>query len=377
MTMKYFLIAGEASGDLHASNLMKALKDVDPGAEFRFMGGELMSEVGGERILHYRETAYMLADVFLHLRKIRRNMRRVRREVLAWKPDVLVPVDYPGFNLPLARFVARRGIRVFYYISPKVWVWNRGRIRLIRKYVDQLFSILPFEKEFFRGHRIDVEYFGNPLVDQVEAFHRDFEGEKAWRMRNELDERPIVALLAGSRIREIEGTLPAMLEVAGRYPDHQFVIAGAPSMNREDYAPLLLGSGVKLIFGQTYALLECARAGLVTSGTATLEAGLFGLPQVVLYRASPFWYRFGTLVINLGFISLVNLILGRESVRELIRKDLAGAAGDELKRLLGDDTYRSRMTGDYHELRGSLGDEGVSQRIAHRMLELIQAAQGK
>lgn len=371
--MKYFIIAGEASGDLHAANLMKGLIKADPDAEFRFMGGDLMEEVAEGRMLHYRETAYMMLDVLFHLRKIFRNLSQIKREILDWQPDVLIPVDYPGFNMRISRFAAKNGIRVFYFISPKVWAWKQRRVYAMKKYVDRIFSILPFEEQFFRGFDMDVEYFGNPLVDQVDAFRKAFPGEKAWRKQHGLDDRPLVALLAGSRIREIETTLPAMLELAAEHPSYCFVVAGAPSMDISVYSNILEGSDMKVLFDETYALMHCARAAMINSGTASLEASLFELPQVVLYRTSRLAYVIGKRLIKVNFISLVNLIYGSKVVEEVIQLNLAEQARPELKRILEDEVVRREMKKRYREVIDSLGYPGVSERVGSRMLDLIKA----
>jgi lipid-A-disaccharide synthase len=370
--MKYFLIVGEASGDLHASNLMKGLLEADPQAEFCYMGGDLMKEVSAGMVMHYRETSYMFLDVLFHLRKIFRNMRLIKNKILDWKPDVLIPVDYPGFNLRISRFASEHGIRVFYYISPKVWAWKQGRVKTMKKYVNRLFAILPFEVEFFRRFNMEVEYFGNPLVDQVALFEKEFAGEGKWRQKHGLDQKPLVALLCGSRIKEIETTLPAMLTLAGEHPDYQFVVAGAPSIDPAIYKDYLKGRNVKIVFNETYALLACAEAGLVTSGTATLEAALFELPQVVLYRTSRLAYVIAKRLIKIKFISLVNLIYGKKLVEEVVQKDLTGRARKELNLILEDDLYRDAMKEGYRELKAGLGKKGVSQRIGGRMIELLK-----
>ena len=271
---------------MHASRLMKELQEADPGADFRYMGGDLMKAESEGMVMHYRETSYMMADVFLHLGKIFRNMRIIKRTILQWQPDVLIPVDYPGFNLRMSRFAYTHGIKVFYYISPKVWAWNQKRVKKLNLFTHRLFAILPFEVEFFRRFGMEVEYFGNPLVDQVSSFRKHFEGEGAWKKRNGLDKKPLVALLSGSRVKEIETTLPTMIRLAEEQSGYQFVVAGAPSIDPEIYAGYLKGTDIKIVFGETYALLESATAGLINSGTATLEAALFELPQVVLYKTS-------------------------------------------------------------------------------------------
>jgi lipid-A-disaccharide synthase len=369
--MKYFLIAGEASGDLHASRLMKELQEADPEADFQYMGGDLMKEVSDGMVMHYRETSYMLADVFLHLGKILRNMRLLKRTILHWEPDVVIPVDYPGFNLRMSRFAFSRGLRVFYYISPKVWAWNQKRVKKLKLYTHRLFVILPFEVEFFRRKGMEVEYFGNPLVDQVDSFRKHFEGTAAWKTRRGLDRKPLVALLAGSRVGEIERTLPTMIQLAGEHPGYQFVVAGAPSIDPDIYTGYLKDSDIRVVFGETYALLESAVAGVINSGTATLEAALFELPQVVIYKTGKMAYAIAKRLIKVKFISLVNLILGHRLVEEIIQRQMLEGAGKELARILEDEPYRKGMVQGYRQLAMGLGEPGVAQRISRRMVELL------
>ncbi|MEN8203845.1 MAG: lipid-A-disaccharide synthase [Bacteroidota bacterium] len=370
--MKYFLIAGEASGDLHASNLMKELKKQDPDAEFRFMGGDLMNEVSDGLVMHYRETSYMLLDVFFHLGKIFRNMRKIKTHLRNWEPDLFIPVDYAGFNLRIARYARGLHIRVFYYISPKVWAWQEHRVKKLKKYSERVFSILPFEVEYFKRFHMKAEYFGNPLVDEVSRFRRGFEGADAWKKIHKLGPKPLVALLAGSRKKEIESTLPSMVKVASEHPGYTFVVAGAPSIEPALYGQFLDGSDVKIVYGETYSLLEASFAGLITSGTATLEAALFDLPQAVLYRTGTWAYHIVKPLIKINFISLVNLIHGKQLVLEIIQKDLYGRSQKELSRILEDADYREGMKEGYKALRSELGEEGVSERIAKHMVELLK-----
>ena len=370
--MKYFLIAGEASGDLHASNLMKELKKQDPEAEFRFMGGDLMQEVSDGLVMHYRETSYMLLDVFFHLGKIFRNMRKIKVQLSEWKPDLFIPVDYAGFNLRIARFARSHHIRVFYYISPKVWAWQEHRVKKLRKFSERVFSILPFEVAYFKQLKVPVEYFGNPLVDEVGRFKREFDGAASWKETHKLGEKPLVALLAGSRKKEIESILPPMVQVAAEHPDYTFVVAGAPSIEPELYRQYLNDSEVKIVYGETYALLEASFAGLITSGTATLEAALFNLPQAVLYKTSTWAYHLVKPLIKINFISLVNLISGKQLVLEIIQKDLYERSRTELSRILEDEAYRAGIIKGYKALRSELGEEGVSARIAGKMVELLK-----
>ena len=370
--MKYFLIAGEDSGDLHASNLMKQLKKQDPEAEFRFMGGDLMQEVADGFVMHYRETSYMLTDIFLHLRKILRNIRKMKTLLQDFNPDLFIPVDYAGFNFRIARFARSRNIKVFWYISPKVWAWQEWRVKKIRKYANQLFSILPFEVDYFKRFGINAEYFGNPLVDEIARFRSKFEGSEGWKKKHALDQKPLIALLAGSRKREIETTLPAMVRLSVEHPEYQFVVAGAPSIETSMYDEYLKGTPVKIVYGETYPLLESSFAGLITSGTATLEAGLFKLPQAVLYATSALGYRIVKPLIKVNFISLVNLIYGKQLVLEIIQKDLYGRSAMELSKILKDKEYREGMFKGYDEIGASLGTPGVSERIGKRMLELLK-----
>jgi len=370
--MKYFLIAGEASGDLHASNLMKGLMEADPDASFRFMGGDLMNGVYNGMILHYRETSYMMLDVLFHLRKIFRNFRKVKKEIREWQPDVIIPVDYPGFNIRLARYATSLGIKVFYYISPKVWAWKQRRVKKLKKYTSYLFSILPFEKAFFRQFGMEVEYFGNPLVDGAHEFKRNFEGVDSWKKRHGVDKKPVVALLSGSRKKEIEAMLPVMVEVARHHPGYHFMVAGAPSIDPSLYDSYLRGSGVGIDYHETYALLESSVAGLITSGTATLEAALLNVPQAVLYKTGSVAYSLAKRLIKINFISLVNLIYGKQLVLEIIQYELFNRANDELSRILGNDEYRTNILKGYSTLQSSLGEYGVSGRISRRMVELLK-----
>jgi lipid-A-disaccharide synthase len=376
--MKYFLVAGEASGDLHASNLMIALKAQDAAAEFCFFGGDLMQSVGGTLISHYREMAYMgVLPVLIHARTILRNLERCRETVRTYRPDAVILVDYPGFNLKVAKFVGTAlHIPVYYYISPKIWAWKRYRIRSFRRYVDRMFCILPFEKAFYRSLDYAVDYVGNPSVDSVAAYRKMRQGGKDDFLKdNGLDERPVLAILAGSRRQEIKDNLPAMLDVALSFTDCQCVIAGAPGLERSDYAKHVGGRAAHVVFGQTYALLEHSHTALVTSGTATLEAALFRTPQAVCYyfpggRLVNFIYR---RFFHVPYISLVNLIGGREIVQELFgarfsRRQIHA----ELKRLLSDPAYRRQMLAGYDEIIHLLGQPGASQRTARLIIEALR-----
>ena len=368
--MKYFLIAGEASGDLHASNLMAALKNEDAQAEFRFFGGDLMQAVGGTLLKHYREMAFMgIIPVVLHLRTILRNMKTCEKEIEHFNPDVVILVDYPGFNLKIARYVKTKlRLPVYYYISPKIWAWKQYRIKDFRRYVDRMFCILPFEVEFFRQLHYSVDYVGNPCVDAVDAFRQKQSAHPdSFRKDEELDNRPILALLAGSRRQEIKDNLPTMLAVAAAYPDHQAVIAGAPGIERAFYQKYMGDSECKIVFDKTYSLLQHSDAALVTSGTATLETALFRVPQVVCYyvkagKVASFIFRH---FFHTKYISLVNLIAGREIVQELFGARFSyREIHDELGRILNDADYRNRMIAGYDSIIRLLGQPGASQRAA-------------
>ena len=368
--MKYFLIAGEASGDLHASNLMAALKNEDAQAEFRFFGGDLMQAVGGTLLKHYREMAFMgIIPVVLHLRTILRNMKTCEKEIERFHPDVVILVDYPGFNLKIARYVKTKlRLPVYYYISPKIWAWKQYRIKDFRRYVDRMFCILPFEVEFFRQLHYSVDYVGNPCVDAVDAFRQKQSAHPdSFRKDEELDNRPILALLAGSRRQEIKDNLPTMLAVAAAYPNHQAVIAGAPGIERAFYQQYMGDSKCKIVFDKTYSLLQHSNAALVTSGTATLETALFRVPQVVCYhvkagKVASFIFRH---FFHTKYISLVNLIAGREIVQELFGARFSyREIHDELGRILNDADYRNRMIAGYDSIIRLLGQPGASQRAA-------------
>ncbi|MBR5455524.1 MAG: lipid-A-disaccharide synthase [Bacteroidaceae bacterium] len=377
--MKYYIIVGEASGDLHASNLMKALKKVDSEAQFRFFGGDLMSAVDGERVKHFRDTAFMgFVPVVMNLRTILSNMKMCRNDIVAWNPDVLILVDYPGFNLSIAKYIHKNtDIPVYYYISPKIWAWKERRIKNIKRDVDKLFSILPFEVDFFeKKHGYRINYVGNPCVDAIDAFVR----EKAVKRdifigSNKIPDKPIVALLAGSRKQEIELNLPIMLEAMKRFPDYQPVIAGAPSIDKEYYAPYLK-DGACIVFGQTYDILNNAHAALVTSGTATLETALFRVPQVVCYATPmPKFYSFlKKHFLKVKYISLVNLVADREVVRELVSVDMSlSNVVDELGRILpADGKERAVMLKEYDRMIDILGAPGASERAAEKMVSFLK-----
>ena len=383
--MKYYLIVGEASGDLHASNLMRALKEGDPQADFRFFGGDLMSEVGGTRVKHYKELAYMgFIPVLLHLRTIFRNMELCKKDIVGWQPDVVILVDYPGFNLKIAEFVKKHtDIPIYYYISPKIWAWKEYRIKNIKRDVDELFSILPFEVDFFKGHQYPIHYVGNPCVDAVDAFRRSHtETFGEFVSSNSLEEKPVIALLAGSRKQEIKDNLPDMLEAAKPFIDkYQLVLAGAPGIDPAYYQQYIGADvPVRIVFGQTYRLLAQAAVALVTSGTATLETALFRVPQVVCYymamgKLISFLRRH---VLKVKYISLVNLVANREVVRELVADGMTVEnVRTELDALLNDSACRNNMLQEYDRMIEILGPAGASRQAASKMIELLSVRKGK
>lgn len=373
--MKYYLIVGEASGDLHASHLMKALLKEDPKAEFRFFGGDMMSAVGGTRVRHYRELAYMgIIAVLLHLRTILRNMAFCKRDIVEWQPDAVILVDYPGFNLKIAKFVHdHTRIPVYYYISPKIWAWKEYRIKEIKRNVDELFSILPFEVPFFeQKHHYPIHYVGNPTAEEVRQFSTAYNvsGEE-FRRTHELDERPIIALLAGSRKQEIAGNLPQMIAAARRFGGYQLVLAAAPGIDAGFYDAFTAGSGVRIVRGETYALLSHAHTALVTSGTATLETALFRVPQVVCYNtALPKLVGFlRRLVLKVKYVSLVNLIADREVVPELVANTFSVAnIVRHLTRLLPDGAPRREMLAGYEDVWQKIGADSPSERTAKEIV---------
>lgn len=371
--MKYYLIAGEPSGDLHGSNLMKGLRDEDPQAQFRFWGGDKMVAVGGRENLamHYRKTSFFgIVQVLKNLRTIKRQLLDCQADVKAYAPDVLILVDYPGFNMKMARWAKEQGIPVFYYIAPKVWAWREWRVKAIRRYVDRLFIIFPFEKNYFPKHGIEPIFEGNPLADAIDERLASLPSPEEFRRKNGLDERPIVALLAGSRRGEIRDNLPLMAELSKRFPDRQFVVAGVPWLERSLYERCMTGSDVRYVCDQTYETLHAAEAAVVTSGTATLETALLGIPEVVVYRTLWFQVKLRPYVLKVKWVSLVNLNLDREAVRELIQSDADTTAAErELRAILTGGTERERMLRDFEELRSVIGGPGASRRFARRMVQ--------
>ncbi len=367
--MKYYIIAGEASGDLHASNLMKAIRVKDGDAVFRCWGGDLMQDAGGEIVKHYRDLAFMgFAEVVCNLRTIAGNLSFCRKDISRWKPDVLILADYPGFNLRIAKFASLAGFRVVYYISPQVWAWKKSRVFKIKKYVDLMLVILPFEQAFYAKYDYPVTYVGHPLLDVILPPGREDQAKP-------VDSGPMVALLPGSRKQEIERILPIMLSVVPSYPGYRFVIAGAPGISPGFYARFTAQSGAGLQFGQTYELLRNARAALVTSGTASLETALFMVPQVICYKGSRLSFAIARRIVKVPFIGLPNLIMQRKIVEELIQDDLHAARLKEaLDPLLQEGGGRQGIIDNYAQLRSLLGGPGASERAATKIMDLFKGS---
>lgn len=378
--MKYYLIVGEASGDLHASRLIRSLKKYDELAEFRFFGGDLMAAEGGTRVKHYKELAYMgFVPVLLHLGTIFSNMKRCKEDIVAWKPDVVILVDYPGFNLNIAKFLKKNTlIPVYYYISPKIWAWKEWRIKSIKRDVSEMFSILPFEVPFYeQKHKYPVHYVGNPTAQEVAEFRAGYhQTHEEFCRENNLDSRkPIVALLAGSRLQEIKDNLPAMIEVAERFEDYQMVLAGAPSIEDEYYDKFLEGTPVRVVKNKTYQLLSHTTAALVTSGTATLETALFNVPQVVCYETPlPKLIRFAfNHVLKVDYISLVNLVANKEVVPEMFAdKFTIDGIANELYKIMPGQPARERMLAEYQEVLRELGSKVAPDETASIMVDLLR-----
>ena len=378
--MKYYLIVGEASGDLHASRLMRSLKKYDELAEFRFFGGDLMAAEGGTRVKHYKELAYMgFVPVLLHLGTIFSNMKRCKEDIVAWKPDVVILVDYPGFNLNIAKFLKKNTlIPVYYYISPKIWAWKEWRIKSIKRDVSEMFSILPFEVPFYeQKHKYPVHYVGNPTAQEVAEFRAGYhQTHEEFCRENNLDSRkPIIALLAGSRLQEIKDNLPAMIEVAERFEDYQMVLAGAPSIEDEYYDKFLEGTPVRVVKNKTYQLLSHTTAALVTSGTATLETALFNVPQVVCYETPlPKLIRFAfNHVLKVDYISLVNLVANKEVVPEMFAdKFTIDGIANELYMIMPGQPARERMLAEYQEVLRELGSKVAPDEAASIMVDLLR-----
>lgn len=370
--MKYYIIAGEASGDLHGANLMKALLKQDPNAEFRFWGGNLMQAVGGTLVKHYKDLAFMgFVEVLLNIKTILSNIRFCKEDITTFNPDVIIFIDYPGFNLRIAKWAHAKGFKTHYYISPQIWAWKEGRIKDIRKSIDAMYVILPFEKTYYeQKHNFPVHFVGHPLLDAI-ANRAQVNPEDFSKKHGLIPNKPVIALLPGSRKQEIKKMLSVMLSVVQFFPDYQFVIAGAPGIDEEFYNPFLTNKNVKLLSNKTYDLLSIATAALVTSGTATLETALFKVPEVVCYKGNWISYQIAKHVITLKYISLVNLIMDKEVVTELIQHELnTKNLKRELSKIL-DPSHRENVFINYFELENKLGGKGASNKVAKLVYEAI------
>jgi len=375
--MRYFILAGEPSGDLHGSNLIRSLLKADPAAEIECWGGDLMNEAGGKLLKHYRETAFMGAwEVLVNIRSVMSNFDVCRRQIAGFNPDVVILIDYPGFNLRIAKYAKGLGLKVFYYISPKFWAWREARVKLVKKYVDRLYIIFPFEVGFYRKHGYEARYLGNPLIDNTEAFRRDTGDSNSVRETLGLDSRPVIALLSGSRQQEVKHILPEMVKVANSFPDYQFVVAAVAHLPAELYREITEPFPVKTVTGKTYELLTVAEASLVTSGTATLEAALFNVPQVVCYKTSAFTYKLSMMFLKVRFISLVNLIMDREIVTELVQDKLNEMTlHRELSLILRSGYKHQVMIENYSVLRLEMGGAGASSRVAEDIVYSLKELQ--
>lgn len=371
--MKYYIIAGEASGDLHGSNLIKSIKLADPQAAFRCWGGDLMQAEGAVLVKHYRDTAFMgIFEVLANIRAIKKNFTLCHQDLLAYQPDVVILIDYPGFNLRIARFAKEHQLKVFYYISPKVWVWKESRVKIIKKYVDKMFVIFPFEKPFYARHNYEVEYAGNPLIDAIEESKLTLFNRGDFLEHHGLDDRPMIALLPGSRKQEVSRLLPVLTAIIPYFPGYQFVIAGTKVLGEAFYKQNMPGINITVVFNQTYELLNNSFAAVVASGTATLETALFNVPQIVCYRTSPASYAIAKAVVHIRFFSLVNIIMGKEVVKEFLQVNLVDNIRNELSRILQDEDYRTRMKADYALLREQCGGAGASRRVGELMVKFLK-----
>ncbi len=373
--MRYYILAGEASGDLHASNLIREIGKIDSEAVFRGFGGDLMEKAGMTVLKHYRDMAFMgLVPVIMNIRTIQKNFRFCEQDILAFQPDVLILIDYPGFNLRMAKFAKAKGIKTFYYISPKIWAWKQERVHKVKAYVDEMFTILPFEGDFYRKFDYPVNYVGNPLLDAI--LEKKTEPDFArFFAENNLPEKPVLALLPGSRKGEISILLPTMLKAAAQFPEYQCIIAGAPNMGTEFYAPFMKDLKTPILWGKTYDILIHSRAAIVSSGTATLETAILNVPQVVVYQLPPNWlFKYlKKFFLKTRWVSLVNIILGREAVTELIQSDFTlQNVIAELKKILFNPENEKRMLKDYKDMMIKLGEPGASKRAAVLMVQKLK-----
>lgn len=368
--MKYYLIAGEASGDLHASNLIKELKLQDTKAEFRYLGGDLMQKQGGKLVRHFKETAYMgFLDVIVHLPAILKNINFIKEDIKKYNPDVLILVDYPGFNLRIAEFAHNLDLKVYYYISPKIWAWKQSRVHKIKKFIDKLFIIFPFEKDFYKQFNYEVEYVGNPIMDAIEIKDANF---TVFKEKYNLEDKKIIALLPGSRKSEIKHNFPTMLKVASNFTDYQFIVAATPSLEKEVFEKYSHQYKIKLIYDDTYNLLRHSEAAIVTSGTATLETAILNIPELVCYKGDAFSYQIAKRLIKIKYISLVNLVMDKEVIKELIQYDMtAEKISNELEQILNNNVYKNTMLKNFDEMRNKLGGKGASKRTAEIIIKSL------
>jgi lipid-A-disaccharide synthase len=378
--MRYYVLAGEASGDLHASNLIKEISLIDPQAQFRGFGGDLMEKAGMKVLKHYRDLAFMgIVPVLMNIRTIKKNFQFCEEDLLAFNPDVLILVDYPGFNLRMAKFAKEHGILTYYYISPKIWAWKQKRVYRVKAYVDEMFTILPFETEFYEKFNYKVNYVGNPLLDAILQKKTEPDYPRFFA-ENQLPNKPILALLPGSRKAEISVLLPTMLEAASHFPEFQCIVAGAPNMGVEFYQPFMKSHTAPIIWDKTYEILIHSRAAIVSSGTATLETAILNIPQVVVYQLTPNWLfiYLKKYFLKTKWVSLVNIILKKEAVRELIQADFTlNNIVSELNKIVNDPENEKRMLADYHEMMILLGTKGASQRAASLMVSKLKEAKLK
>jgi lipid-A-disaccharide synthase len=369
---RLYIIAGEASGDLHGSNLVKALYKSNPDLEIRAWGGDWMEEAGATIAKHYKDLAFMgFLEVLMNLRTILSNLKFCKSDIEKFNPDAIILIDYPGFNMRIAEWAHKKGIKVLYYISPQVWAWKKNRVFKLKKTVDKLYVILPFEKEFYAKYNVDVEFVGHPLLDEIEEYKKTAISLEDFKTKNNLSQKPIIALMPGSRKQEISQMLPKMLSVVNQFPEYQFVIGASISISDEFYEPFLIDERVSFVRSQTYDLFNLAKAGLVTSGTATLEAAIFGMPEVVCYRGSAISVAIARQLINIKFISLVNLIMDKEVVKELVQSDLNTENLVNQLKLILNPVYTQKLEQNYSELRQKLGGSGASEKVASAMLKTL------
>ena len=374
--MRYYVIAGEPSGDLHGGKLMRGIATFDTEARFRFSGGDFMAEIGGREnmLYHYKEMSFFgFVQVAMNLRTIFRQMDDVKRDIAEFNPDVIILIDYPAFNIRIAKWAKSRGIKVYYYIAPKVWAWKERRVKSLRRYVDRLYTIFPFESEYFRGYGIEPHFFGNPLVDDIAERRATLPSREEFLIEAGLDNRPIVALLAGSRVSEIRANLPDMVAISRRFPEYQFIVTAVEWIDRSIYDEIIAGSKVRYISNRTQQTLAMSEAAIVTSGTATLETALMGIPEVVMYHVPWLYEKLKPYFLRIPYISLVNINLGREAVKELVRAKLnISEAEEELRVILEGGRERERMLNDFDELRRMIGSEGASYRFAEDIVNSLR-----